>query len=66
VTLPLIGTIRLPSLQRLAWYAGIASLVALGMVEWPVAAVVMIGHLLSEDHHNRVIEAFGEALEVPA
>lgn len=63
VTLPdNIGTIRLPEPQRLAFYGGIAALAAFGIVDWPVAAVLGIGHLLAEDHHHKCLCDFGEAL----
>lgn len=56
------GVIRLPQAQRLAYYAGLAALAAFGVLDWPVAAVLGIGHLLAEDHHHRVLAEFGEAL----
>ncbi len=66
ITLPLLGPVRLPEPQRLAWYAGVATLVVIGMVEWPVALVIAAGHLLSEDHHHRLLQDFGAALEAEA
>jgi len=57
-----IGTIRLPEPQRLAFYGGIAALAAFGIVDWPVAVVLGIGHLLAEDHHHKVLCDFGEVL----
>jgi hypothetical protein len=66
ITLPLVGPVQLPEPQRLVWYAGVATLVAIGMVEWPVALVIAVGHLLSEDHHHRLLQDFGEALEAEA
>lgn len=63
VTLPdPIGVVRLPAPQRTAYYAGLAALAAFGILDWPVAAVLGIGHLLAEDHHHRVLSEFGEAL----
>lgn len=63
VTLPdNIGTIRLPEPKRLAFYGGLTVLAAFGVVEWPVAVVLGIGHLLAEDHHHKVLAEFGEAL----
>jgi len=58
-----IGTVRLPTPERLAFYGGITALVALGIVDWPVALVIGIGHLLTEDHHHKVLAEFGEALD---
>ncbi len=63
VTLPDdLGTVRLPEPERLAYYGGIAALAAFGILEWPVAVVLGIGHLLAEDHHHKVLCEFGEAL----
>ena len=63
VTLPDdLGTVRLPEPERLAYYGGIVVLAAFGILEWPVAVVLGIGHLLAEDHHHKVLCEFGEAL----
>jgi hypothetical protein len=63
VTLPdNLGTVRLPEPERLAFYGGITALAAFGILEWPVAVVLGIGHLLAEDHHHKVLCEFGEAL----
>ncbi len=63
VTLPQpLGTLRLPEPQRLAYYAGLGALAAFGIVDWPVAAVLGIGHLLAEDHNHRILAEFGQAL----
>jgi len=56
------GTIRLPEPQRLAFYGGMAALAAFGIIEWPVAVVLGVGHLLAEDHHHKCLCEFGEAL----
>ncbi|MGH3490745.1 MAG: hypothetical protein ACRDP8_22910 [Actinopolymorphaceae bacterium] len=63
LTLPIVGPVSLPAPQHLAWYAGVATLTIAGLLEWPVALVIAVGHLLGEDHHNRLIEDFGSALE---
>jgi hypothetical protein len=57
-----LGVIRLPEPERLAFYGGITALAAVGILEWPVAVVLGIGHLLAEDHHHKVLAEFGEAL----
>jgi hypothetical protein len=63
VTLPDdLGTVRLPEPERLAYYGGIAALAAFGILDWPVAVVLGIGHLLAEDHHHKMLCEFGEAL----
>ena len=58
-----VGTVRLPALDSLAWLGGLAALAALGIVEWPVAAVIGVGHVLSHQQHLRLLSDFGEALE---
>jgi hypothetical protein len=57
-----IGTVRLPSPRRLAFYGGIAALGVFGIVDWPVVVVIGVGHLLAEDRHHKLLADFGEAL----
>ena len=63
VTVPLIGTITLPPPDQLAYMGGIAALVALEVIEWPVALALCAGHVLASCSHNKVIQDFGRALE---
>ncbi|AFM14930.1 hypothetical protein Mycch_0103 [Mycolicibacterium chubuense NBB4] len=63
VDLPWLGRTRLPRPDQVVYYGGLAALAALQIVEWPVAVVLGVGHALSEDHHNRVVHALGEALD---
>jgi hypothetical protein len=44
LNVPLLGTLALPPLDHLAFYAGIGVLAALEIVEWPVALVIATGH----------------------
>jgi len=57
-----IGTVRLPSPQRLAYYGGIAALGVFGIVDWPVVLVLGVGHLLAEDRHHKLLANLGQAL----
>lgn len=57
-----LGTVRLPSPKRLAFYGGIVALAAFGILDWPVALVIGAGHLLAEDRHHKALAEFGEAL----
>ena len=57
-----IGPVRVPSPDRLAFYGGIAALALFGIVDWPVALVIGVGHLLADDHHHKLLADFGEAL----
>jgi hypothetical protein len=63
VPLPVLGTVRLPPLDSLIWFGGLATLVAVGVMEWPVAAAIGAGHLLVQQQHFRLLHDFGEALE---
>jgi hypothetical protein len=63
VVLPALGTLRLPPRETLAWFAGLATLTAVGLMEWPVAVAIGAGHLLAQQNHVRLLHDFGEALE---
>lgn len=63
ITLPVFGPVKLPATEKLAFYAGLAAVAVLGIVEWPVVAVISVGHLLAEDRHNQLVRDFGLALE---
>ena len=63
VNLPVIGRVRLPRPEQLAFYGALGVLAAVEIIEWPVALVLATGHLLMQDEHNRVIEEIGEAME---
>ncbi|HUC25425.1 MAG TPA: hypothetical protein VMA73_22185 [Streptosporangiaceae bacterium] len=63
VTLPdNLGTLRLPEPKRIGYYAGLAALAAFGILDWPVAIALGIGHVLAEQHRNEFVEDFGQAL----
>ncbi|MEV7734395.1 hypothetical protein AB0O75_20350 [Streptomyces sp. NPDC088921] len=38
-------------------------LAALGIIEWPVALAITVGHKLTQRHHGRPLREFGDALE---
>lgn len=63
VGLPIVGRVSLPPPEQLAFYGGLAALAALQIIEWPVALAITTGHALASQHHNRVLEALGQALE---
>jgi hypothetical protein len=63
VTMPVLGQITLPPANQLAFLGGLGALVALGVLEWPVGAVLGVGHLLAADHNHKILADFGEALE---
>jgi hypothetical protein len=57
-----LGSVRLPALDSLAWLGGVAALAVFGVLEWPVAAAIGAGHVLSQQRHLRLLKDFGEAL----
>ena len=63
VTIPFLGDMHLPPPQQLAWLGGLATLAVVGVLEWPVAAAIGIGHVLAQQRHVQVLRDFGEALE---
>ncbi|RZB19092.1 hypothetical protein StrepF001_09265 [Streptomyces sp. F001] len=64
VTLDVFGArLELPPPPQLAFLAGVGVLVALKILEWPVALVLAVGHQLVHSQHGRVVREFGEALE---
>lgn len=63
VELPMIGTVMVPPPQRLVYFAALGALAAFGVIEWPVALVIGVGHLLADQHWSSVVQGFGEAIE---
>ena len=63
VNLPVVGQVEVPRPEQLAYYGGLAALAAFEIIEWPVAVVIAAGHLLASNHHNRMLEELGEAME---
>lgn len=63
LALPMIGRVRLPKPEQLAYLGGIALLAAVDVLDWPAALVLGIGHAMVSRQHNRALQEFGEALE---
>ena len=63
INVPGLGTIDLGPPDQLAYLAGIATLVALEIIEWPLACIIAAGHVLADQRRNATLHAFGEALE---
>lgn len=61
--LPLLGTVQLPGKGGLAYCGALAGLTLLGLIDWPIALVVGVGHLLAQQHGHAVLEEFGESLD---
>ncbi|AEH11316.1 MULTISPECIES: hypothetical protein [Protofrankia] len=52
----------LPS-EQLGYFAGLAALGLLGIIEWPVAAVVAGGHTIAYRSHRQGLRNLGVALQ---
>lgn len=63
VSLPGGMDLTLPPPEQLAFYGGIGALAVFGVVDWPVATVLVVGHMLAESRHGRMLQEFGKALE---
>jgi hypothetical protein len=63
VNLPIVGQVTVPRPDQLAYYGGLAVLAAFELIDWPVAIVVAAGHIMASNHHNRLLEELGEAIE---
>ena len=63
VDLPIVGRVRIPRPEQLAYYGALAALAAVEIIDWPIALAIGAGHALAEQHHSRVAQELGEALE---
>jgi hypothetical protein len=63
LTLPALGSVRIPRPEQLAYFGALAALAALEVIEWPIALAIGAGHALAQSSHNRVAQEIGEALE---
>lgn len=63
INLPIFGQFEIPPPEALAYYGGLAALAAFELIDWPVALVIAGGHLLASNHHNKLLEELGEAIE---
>jgi hypothetical protein len=56
-------TFETPPIEHLVFYAGLAALIALELVELPVGLALGVGHALIDITHRPGLQALGEALE---
>ncbi len=64
VDLPVVGRVRIPRPEQLAFYGTLGGvLAAVEIIEWPIALALAAGHVLMQNEHNRVAHEIGEALE---
>jgi hypothetical protein len=55
-------TITLPPADTLAFLGGAALLAAIGLIEWPLAVVVVLARLLTLSRRSASLRGLGEAL----
>jgi hypothetical protein len=63
VTLPVLGSVKLPRPEELAYYGALTALAAAEIIEWPIALILATGHALANNHHSRIAQELGEALD---
>ena len=63
VKVPVVGRVRIPSPDQLAYYGALAGLAALEIIDWPIAIAIGAGHALASNHHNKMAQELGDALE---
>jgi hypothetical protein len=63
VNLPSVGKVDIPRPEQIAYYGGLAALAALEIIDWPVAVVIVAGHVLASNHRSKILEELGEAME---
>jgi hypothetical protein len=57
--------IELPH-PRFGWYAGVAVMAIVEIIEWPLAIVMMVGHEVAHRAHRRALRDFAEGIEAGA
>jgi hypothetical protein len=60
VTLPVVGRVRVPRPEQLAYYGALAGLAALEIIDWPIALAIGAGQVLASNHHNMVAQELGK------
>ncbi|GAB2807395.1 hypothetical protein GCM10027176_10610 [Actinoallomurus bryophytorum] len=63
LNVPGLGLVTLPCRDQLVFFGGLGLLAVVGVIEWPVAAVVGAGHLLAAKRNNKALRQVGEVLE---
>jgi hypothetical protein len=63
IRVPIVGEVHLPPAEDVVFIGGVAVLAVVGLVEWPMAVLLGVAHGLATNRHNKMLRAFGEALE---
>jgi len=51
-----------PPVEHLAFYVGLGALAAIEIIEWPLALLLMTGHMLMDATNRPALHQLGEAL----
>jgi hypothetical protein len=60
------STVRKLPHPRVGWYAGVAVMAILEIIEWPLAIVMMAGHEVAHRTHRQALRDFAEGIEAGA
>jgi hypothetical protein len=52
--------------EKAAFFAGLVTLALVDVIDWPVVAVICVGHLVAARSHNRALEGIAEGVEAAA
>jgi predicted membrane protein len=44
-----------PTRSSLAWYGGVGTMATIGVIEWPLAAVIVASHLISQNSRSAAV-----------
>ena len=61
VTLPLVHTKVAP--EQLAYFGALGVLAALELVEWPLAAVLVAGHVIATRGHRQIVREMAAGVD---
>jgi hypothetical protein len=59
------GATQRPPL-RFGWYAGLAVMATIEVIEWPLAILMMLGHEIAHRAHKQALRDFAEGVEAGA
>lgn len=63
VHVPVLGEVEVPPPEKVAFYAGMGVMAAVGLIDWPVAIVITAGHVLADQKMFSRIRGLGAAAE---
>lgn len=61
ITLPLVHAAVLP--EQLAYFGALGVLAALELIEWPLAAVLVTGHVIASRAHRRILREIAAGVD---